>query len=250
MANDNLTIVAEGDLRIRDLELLFERFGKLIRALSSEVAHEGRIEWTVDDLRSGSAILTAKGISHDQDAVVRTVGAYGNVADALARGETPEYSQRVVRSAENLRKLLNGHVTTLRFSTPENEWAVSSPTQRPQKNLKPRFGAIKGWIQTLSARQSLRFTLFDSIFDQPVSCYITEDQLEQARRAWQHRVIVEGRIWRDAETGRPTSIREIETIKIQPVPPPGTYQRARGALQDFAGEEPAEQTIRRLRDVG
>ena len=96
------------------------------------------------------------------------------------------------------------------------------------------FGAIEGRIRTLSDRQSLKFTLYESLFDAPVMCYLSLENADEAARLWRKRVIVEGLIRRDPKTGIPTQIRSIRTINEIPSAAPGSYREARGALRNIA----------------
>jgi hypothetical protein len=109
-------------------------------------------------------------------------------------------------------------------------------------------GLLEGEVQTLSKRGRLRFTLYDSIFDRAVHCYVTPDQEDTMRSAWGRRVVVAGQITRDPATGRPTSIIRIREVDLVEVPPVGSYRRARGAVRS-ASEEKPEDTIRRMRDA-
>ena len=81
--------------------------------------------------------------------------------------------------------------------------------------------------------------LFMSIF--------REGQETIIREAWGRRAVVEGVVTRDAESGRPTSVRNISSIEILPDNMPG-YQEARGIVPVPDGAPSPEIIIRRLRD--
>jgi hypothetical protein len=113
----------------------------------------------------------------------------------------------------------------------------------------PAFGAIEGRVETLRSRSRLSFTLYDSLDDQAVTCYLRPEQQELVRDAWNRRVVVEGWIKRDSTTGRPVEINQIERITILPEVVPGSYRRARAILPALPGAEAPEVVIRRLRDA-
>ena len=95
----------------------------------------------------------------------------------------------------------------------------------------------------------MKFTLYDSTFDKAVPCYLQEDQEDKMREIWGKNVIVTGRITREPDNGRPVSIREITSIDPVVEAAPGSYKIARGIFQWSQGDEPAEVSIRRLRDA-
>jgi len=108
---------------------------------------------------------------------------------------------------------------------------------------------LRGRIQTLTERAELKFTLYDSMFDRAITCFLSNDQREMMRNAWGHRAIVEGRITRDFLTGRPKEIRRIAHVKILDDVPAGSYRAARGVAPISAGDLPSEDAIRRVRDA-
>ena len=68
------------------------------------------------------------------------------------------------------------------------------------------------------------------------------------RGIWGKLVTVTGRVTRDGETGQARAVREITAIDPIPEVKPGSYKIARGALPWQEGDEPAEVSLRRLRD--
>jgi hypothetical protein len=120
-------------------------------------------------------------------------------------------------------------------------------TDTPQEYqlLRISFGTIKGTVQTVSNRDGLKIILYDSIFDAPVICHLDDSQLAPLQNILGKKVIVTGRIIRHSETGHPISIENIADISLAHA---GNYQVARGIFDWQEGDEPAEITIRRLRD--
>ena len=50
--------------------------------------------------------------------------------------------------------------------------------------------------------------MYDELFDSAVSSYLGEEHEDMMRDAWGKRLIVEGWIRRDPETGRPVTVRK------------------------------------------
>ena len=142
--------------------------------------------------------------------------------------------------------MLGQRVTSVRFETAEEDITILARPSRADR-IQPAFGAIEGRIQTLTNRNTLRFTLYDTLYDRAVSCYLVEDQEDIIREAWGRKAIVEGLVTRDADTGRPTTIRGVSKIHLVS-DAPGNYLDARGIMPVPDGTPFPEDIIRRLRD--
>jgi hypothetical protein len=106
-------------------------------------------------------------------------------------------------------------------------------------------------VQTLSSRGGLRFTLYDTLNDRAVSCYLAEDfDQEHMRDVWGRRAIIEGWVKRDATSGRPLTIRRVSNVVVRPeTEPGGSYREARAAVPLSDSTLLPELVIRRLRDA-
>jgi hypothetical protein len=94
-----------------------------------------------------------------------------------------------------LTKLLDGRITSLRLETEIEDFLVEAHYEG-KAPLKPSYayGRLKGTIQTLSARHGIRFTLYDVLFDRPISCYLKEGQEDLIREYWGKKVHVSGKM--------------------------------------------------------
>jgi len=94
-----------------------------------------------------------------------------------------------------LKVLQGGRVEALRYETAEIDAVISAePEDRPRSTVIEAYGAIEGRVQTLSRHGGLRFTLYDTLNNRAVSCYLAEDfDQELMRNAWGRRAIVEQR---------------------------------------------------------
>ena len=110
-------------------------------------------------------------------------------------------------------------------------------------------GVVTGTIQTFGSRSRLRFSIYDSVHNRGVQCYLDPGREELVRELWGRRASVSGTIHRDRVTGIPKSVTNI--LKIDPLPDrePGSYKNARGAVPWKEGDRNPEDVIRKLRDA-
>lgn len=261
MASDSVTLrlEAEGEIPFREFANACQSFWQLIDALSDEVSRDASIDWTVTDLSTGSALATIRGQSSESMAVERVAAAFLSVGRAQAESRTVPHSARTVRAADQLAEVLNGRVVAVRFETSEGDATVQvrRPDTPPIELLPATFGAVTGRIQTLSNRGSLRFTLYDLIFDKAVSCYLeptpdaeqSASQEEMMRGMWGQIGIVEGSVTREKPSGRPVTVRRITNVTARREVPPGSFRMARGAVPADPDSLSAEEVIRTSRDA-
>ena len=256
MAKDTVTLTVDGRVPASLFRRVVTHYTGLLLALSTELAAREEVDWTLDGLigvEAGAteAGLALRGEAQEIVAVERVVEAYGRVGQALERDERPPYSPSVVRQAKGITSVLNGKVTAVRFQTPDLDATVYSGQANrtaPLRHLRA-YGAVTGRVQTLTNRQGLRFTLYDTMFDKAVSCYLREGQEELMRGLWGRTGVVEGLVSRDLLSGRPISIREITNVVSRAEVEPGSFRLARGAVHPAENAEAPETIIRRLRDA-
>lgn len=252
MPNDTITFALEGEVNLDDLAKALPALRNLVNGLASDVAPGSDVDWLIEGLSTGSTLLVARGESEDTAAVETIASAYLAVGRALEAGTGVPYARNIQRFAGSIVDLLDERVTAVRFETVEAEATIRfEPEQRPPQALEPlrAFGAVEGIVQTLSNRKGLRFTLYDTLFDKPVSCYLAEGAESVMRDAWGRRALVEGTVSRDPITGRPINIREVRYVELVPDVPPGAYRTARAIIPFRQGDERSEDAIRRIRDA-
>ncbi|MCL5997148.1 MAG: hypothetical protein M1546_13995 [Chloroflexi bacterium] len=249
MATDTLTLALEGDVSLREFTQAMSNFKDVVEALTSEVAGNVRVEWFIDDLQAGSAIATVRGVTERAEVIGAVIVAYLAVGRALQSNQPIPYGERVRQPAIALSRMLDGRITSLRFETADEDVIVNSRAQEgepPPQSLKSH-GVLTGVVETLTRRRGLKFTIYDRIFDKPVTCYLKEGQEDTIRDLWGKQVAISGRIYRNAQNGRPYAVRDITTIHKVDEVPPGSYRRARGVLAGKLDQLP-EQVIRSIRD--
>lgn len=177
---------------------------------------------------------------------------YLDIGKALEKGERGLLigSPTLQHGSEKILGVLNGRVPSVRFETADDEVTISA-APKPVADTTARipsagaYGAVMGRVQTLSNRGRLRFTLYDQLYDRAVSCYLHEGQQEIMRDLWDRIALVK----RDPASGRPTSVRQIRAVTPREEGKPGDWRDAAGVLAFTGSKEPAEVTIRRLRDA-
>jgi len=103
------------------------------------------------------------------------------------------------------------------------------------------LGVIEG---TVTSAKIGSFVVSDYLFGNPVICYGGEHPGFEIGQT----VTVTGIIERDDETGKPLTVNEISDISIVEKSS-GAFKRACGLIPWKEGDEPAEVTIRRIRDM-
>ena len=262
---NNLTFAVEGNVFLDDFGKAIRDFELLIRRLSDEYRGTSPIDWEVTEIVRGSALITIGSLSKDQAAVSTVVRAYADIGSALEAGRLPNYPKHILQPAQRLAALPNGRISSVRFQTPEFDAIISSHRRESDEDEhagrewhgRPRrrwsYGAVEGRIQTLSSRQALTFTLFDSLNDKAVTCYLTSTSKDRIGRPladyWDKRAIVTGKVYRDPVTHRAITIREITGIRVIDDYAPGQYRRALG-VDRASPEDPApEAFVRQIRDA-
>jgi hypothetical protein len=250
MSENILTFALEGDIALADFSEAMKDFGALIAALSQEIGGQTKIDWRIHDLDAGSAIATVRGDSPNREIVEGVILAYVTVGNALQRQEPVPYSEKVRRVARNIRKRVKGSINSIRLETPFGEAVITRDAiGRRESPITYAHGQVKGTVQTLTNRGGLRFTLYDAIFDKPISCYLDEGQEHIMRGAWGRKVVVSGLIGRESEQNRPIVVRHITNIDVIDEAVSGNYREARGAIPYDKEKPKPEVIIRGMRDA-
>lgn len=250
MIDDILTIALDGDITLADFSEAMKRFRSLVDALSQEVGGKTKVDWRIDDLQAGSAIATIRGTSPHPEITEGVIRAFATVGDTLQRHESIPYSDKVRRRAYAITELVKDSIISIRFETPFSDALITGQTdQTKATEITYAHGQVRGTVQTLTSRRGLKFTLYDSVFDKPISCYLNEDQEEIMRGAWGRKVVVSGLIGREPDQKRPVVVRQIQDVEVLNDVPAGSYRLARGASSPEKESEKPEVTIRSIRDA-
>ncbi len=255
MVTEAVTLALDGVIEVSDLAIAVDRFNKLLRALAEESGAGDRLGWVVSGLEFGSATLTASPEAHDVEAVQFIPGVvheYLETALQVQQHPTAGDNRQAIRYVRDLVDLTKRTATGVRFETAEDDVVFTGPPPAETTAPLPRaIGTVVGRVQTLQARGSLRFTLYDLVHDKAISCFLRPGAEDLMRGVWGNVVEVTGLVTRDAVTDRPRSVRDV--IDIQPVNvdySPGKFMEAEGVLTPVPEALSSEAIIRNLRDAG
>jgi len=251
MAKETLTLALEGDVALDDFAQAIGNLNLLVNQLTKEVTKDANVVWLVDELYAGSAVATFRGVNGDLSSIENVVNAYEDVGDSLQSGRVLKYSTTVQGYAHKLIGVLDDRVTAVRFETPEKDYIVVGKQKgyMQEAQIKYAWSSVKGSVETLSKRKKLSFTLWDSLFDKPISCYFKEGQEDIMRDSWGRRAIVSGKVGRRIETGRPIVVRDVKQVRVIEDVEPGSYRKAKGVFPWTPGTELPEDIVGRLRSA-
>ncbi len=247
MSLETATLHLKGNVFLDDFAKAVQYLHLLMDSLSKDVEKK-RLDWRVDGLETGSAIITLEALHGS--AVVK---AYAKVGKLLQRNQPLPYSESVRSAAQKLCGIMNGRITSIRFETRESDAEVyPHPEQRPaHSDLVHSFGAVQGRVQSISNRGRLRFTIYESQLDRAVSCYLSEGCEDVMRNSWGQLASVEGMISRDSVTGMITAVREIAPSGVRLVQASKyTWKDAIGCCPAPAHSLPTEDSVRKSRERG
>lgn len=250
MRSNTLTLALDGEITSTQFAKAMTNLDKLVRAITDEVGANGDVKWVIDDLQKSSAIATLRPVTDTPEKADQAIQLYEQVGHALSDGLPTPFPKKIDDSARALVGILGDGVASIKFETASSDVLITSTPPAPAASvISDAYGAVEGRIQTLTNRTSLRFTLYDTLHDKGVSCYIDADHEERMRGLWGKRAVVEGLVSRSPESGRPLTIRNITRIAPTPEEPEGDYTRAMGVISIPEGAPMPEEIIRRMRDA-
>jgi hypothetical protein len=249
VADDTLTLALHGDVSLDAFADAVGRWRELVDTITRKAALERDVTWVISELSAGSATVTARAVG-DEEAVPQVTHAYLEVGRSLASGQVTKIPSDYRADALSLAGVLklHGAIDFMRFETAEADTIITTnwdalltealaATEHLPAVLPEARGAVQGRIQTLTSRHGLRFTLYDTLFDKAVGCYLSEGQEEIMRDLWGRAAIVEGVVTRDPATGRPLAIRHVTDATAVREVTADVYLRARGAVSRASDDE-------------
>jgi hypothetical protein len=168
------------------------------------------------------------------------------------KSEIP-FGRKVADPDHKLCGLMNGRITSIRVETRRLDAEVFSSHKqsiRGESDSVTSFGAVRGRIQSLTSRGTLRFTLYDAEDDHAISCYLREGSEDVMGTAWGKLAFVEGIIRRDSRSGKVSTVRDVSQDGVQVVQDEGIFhwRDATGCAPAVKGSISAEEAVRRGRE--
>jgi hypothetical protein len=249
MAGETVTLALNGEVPVDQYADAVGHWAAMLARLTAELYPGARVEWIIEDLQPESATTTAR-VEADEPVQLGTIlRAYADVGRDLQARREPSHSPGVRQHAQAIVRHIGPRITSIRFETPDDDVTITALGSEAERPLPLRsFGTVTGRVQMLGSRRHLGFTLYDDLFDRAVNCYLRAEQNDLIRDKWNRRVMVEGTISRDPESGRPIAVRDIVAIELLPEVGPDDYRAAEGMFADLPGDESLVTTMRRLRD--
>lgn len=258
MADETLTLALHGEVSLDAFANAIDHWRRLVDALTKQTAGGRRIEWVIEELSAGSATATVRAVTDAPDAAVHVVDAYVKVGEALHAGRPQLLEQPLRADALALTALIDGAVDFIRLETAKRDLVITTnydellgeDVRTSALSVPAALGGVQGRIQTLSSRGTLRFTLYDSLFDKAVNCYLAAGQEEIMRDAWGETAVVEGVVTRDPDSGRPLNVRDVWNVTPVRHVERFAYSEARGAV-GVSADDPraAEDLVAAARDA-
>jgi hypothetical protein len=181
------------------------------------------IKWIVT-IKKGSIILTNEPelIENLSPQVQRNI--FENIQkgiDTLKKEaeRPPFYTDRALEYLETLASIPHGRgngLTGIDISIDRDKYPLTKEVLAHVDSLlgvySKALGSIEGKLQTLSERGGLKFIVYDALTDKGVRCYVAEELMPDATRAFGKRVYVYGMIHYDNK-GNPKTIK-VEELRI------------------------------------
>lgn len=252
MATEAVTLALDGVIDTADFASAVVGFDTLLRALATEAGAGERIGWVLSGLDYSSAVFTASPQARDTGAEDLISGIVHEFLDVARHAWEPTADDRPsARYVRHLTELTGRSVREVRFQTVEDDVVFTSPAPRGVPAEVPKaHGSVVGRVQTLQARGTLRFTLYDLVNDKAISCFLQPGSEDLMRNAWGRIVEVAGLVSRDPRTDAPRSVREVADVRAVEVEHvPGKFLEAEGAVTPVPGAKTSEVIIRNLRDA-
>ena len=205
-------------------------FRNVLQEVDKSVAggHSGTLEWLVVSLKAGgSATIEAVAEPREAEAdngptVIRACVTGFRILD---QGPTAveSFTDEALEQLKRLATLVTGEVRGFRVTAPSlNETATI--TQRTVANIVSlaglgwySIGSVEGRLETVSIHGQPTFTIYDALTSRAVRCEFEPDFLRRALDSVGARVLVHGRLQRDAR-GRPVRLRDIDAFRVLDAP--------------------------------
>lgn len=250
---NTVSLKLNGDVSLSDFAKVMNHLTSLIQELTEEVGEQAEIEWEIAKLESGSATAVIMGKSHNEFVVDKIVHAYEVIGKSITHNEPIPYSETIAYEAFGITQVINGRIKSVEMFTDDYrtiiEKSIEEKTPDEEEQRGYSYGTVTGRVETLSKRGKMRFVLYDTMFDKAVTCYLAKNQEALMLDAWDKKIAIAGRVYREPDSGRPYQVRDVNYIEPKGISPPGSFMKAQGIVPWREGDEEPEKLIRRYRDA-
>ena len=224
----SVTLALEGDAIPSDkFKQAITSFLDIIESVSHEAVGDGaKIKWNIS-VKSGSAIVSAtpEYTKESRQAIKSVVSAIPGGIKELSRGvaTAPKFfspsTMRAVKRLANVHDIGGNGLTLIRISTSRFNRVVTHKVAATANAIigatYEAYGSIEGKLQALRDRDGFKFTVFDSLFDRGIECYVNEELIPSAINGFRKRVRVSGVVQYN-KGGLPVSINATDIFQFLP----------------------------------
>lgn len=250
-------IQLDGTVSLRRWSAILGAWNESLCEISMHVGEKHVLSISIDGLTYGSATAEVSAAFDAEPVAVQFTKTYDALGRGLRHGNLADVPASLQSCGEKLLEATridgDGGVIlsseTGDFVISPDSKQVESASQRTVPDQVVAYGAVSGRLQSLSNRGALTAVVFDEVHDVPVRISLTDELRDVARELWDMNVVVEGRVRRAPDTGRPLSMTEVQSIqRIVKPKDPFAWRKARGVLAHIHPEKRSEQLIREARD--
>ena len=219
-------------------------FIDLLQAVTEEIARGSEKPLWRMSVREGSAVLAASPVADvaTRKTATQIIGTLNTGVRRLNRGEAeaPGFNARALAAMRDLSVLRDkeaGKIAHIQIQASAGKAVEIIPRSAASFDkavgIQEAWGSIEGRLQTISARGSFQFVVYDSVSDRGVNCFIDQDLMKTAVDAFDKRVCVKGPIRSDRQ-GRPFSIRVKKIRRLRTLEELPPVEAFRGILKPVA----------------
>jgi len=205
-------------------EKAIESFFAILRNVSKEITKGDKpIQWEVK-VKSGSNVVIARVMA---DALTQRNAE--TVLDVIPGGlrlletgtqESPKYfNTDAIKAARDLVSLRDRQGKNISYIKIRRDGVAQTLSRKLIESVNDivggqhqAYGSIQGKLQTLSDRGGFKFFIYDELFDQKVTCFVTEELMPIAVKSFTKRVAVYGLVQYN-KAGDPCSLK-VEQLDI------------------------------------
>jgi len=231
------------DISPADFGVAVNEFAGLLADLDRELSpgRERSLRWRVTNLGMGSATMSveAEPLEDAADIGPELVTALVEGFPLIREGLRPSaYSDEAIERVRRLTGLITDGVRAILVTAPSIPQTVSITRETAAKIESiigqgyTSVGAIEGTLEALSIHGRPTFTVYDAVTGRAVRCEFPIQMKKKVVAALGYKVLVHGNIRRDP-AGRPTALRDIDTLRRLGLRPVVQLERLAGLLRDM-----------------
>ena len=242
--DSDLTLEVSGnsvtpDKFLRSVRAFFDILNEVTREISER---PGSVKWLVQVKGGSNLVRVYPQPGYDAAISTRVIDAISGGISLLEEEEcVPDwFNEPALKALRNLGGVVG---KTESDDTTIQVWAGKHPIRVTNRSVThvndllmgahQSHGSIEGTLQTVSVRRSLRFVVYERIWDRAIQCYVPDGLVSAALASFGHRVEVYG-IIHYREDGEPVRIKVEEIVAFPHADDIPSFRDIHGILRDTA----------------